>query len=60
MWVDEMLQLMVKLQYTYFKDSFALKQELNKLNIPSNATIFSFDCISMYTKIDTKNCISRL
>ena len=60
MWVDEMLQPMVKAQHTYFKDSYTLKLELNKLVIPKNSTIFSFDAVSMYSKIDTEDCISRL
>ena len=42
-WVDEMLQPMVKAQHTYFRDSFALKSELNKLKLPANASILSFD-----------------
>ncbi|KAL7524137.1 hypothetical protein ACHAXR_000450, partial [Thalassiosira sp. AJA248-18] len=59
-WVDEMLQPMVKAQHTYFKDSYTLKQELDRLALPANATIFSFDAVSMYTKIDTDDCIARL
>ncbi|KAL7527911.1 hypothetical protein ACHAXR_002185 [Thalassiosira sp. AJA248-18] len=55
-----MLQPMVKAQHTYFKDSYTLKQELDRLTLPANATIFSFDAVSMYTKIDTDDCIARL
>ncbi|KAL7525048.1 hypothetical protein ACHAXR_000837, partial [Thalassiosira sp. AJA248-18] len=50
-WVDEMLQPMVKAQHTYFKDSYTLKQELARLTLPANATIFSFDAVSIPSKI---------
>ena len=55
-----MLQPMVKAQHTYFKDSFALKRELNDLVLPANASLLTFDAISMYTKIDIDDCIERL
>ena len=51
---------MVKAQHTYFRDSFALKRELDELELPANASIFSFDAVSMYTKIDIDDCISHL
>ena len=38
-WVDEILQHIVQAQHTYFKNSFELKQELNQLNLPPNASI---------------------
>lgn len=59
-WVDEMLQPLVKAQHTYFRDSFVLKRELDKLKLPANASILSFDAVSMYTKIDIDDCIARL
>ena len=59
-WVDEQLQPIVKAQRTYFKNSFALKEELLTLTLPSNASLFTFDTVSMYTNIDTEECISRL
>jgi hypothetical protein len=46
-------------QPTYFKDSFALKRELKKLVIPANASIFTYDAISMYTNIDIDDCLER-
>lgn len=59
-WVDEMLQPIVKAQHTYFRDSFVLKRELDQLKLPANASILSFDAVSMYTKIDIDDCIARL
>ena len=59
-WVDEQLQPIVQSQHTYFKNSFALKQELDKMLIPPNASLFTYDAVSMYTNIDTDNCINRL
>jgi len=58
--VDEMLQPIVKAQHTYFKNSFELKQELDTITVPPNASVITFDAISMYTKIDTEDCIQRL
>ena len=60
-WLDYTLQPAVTKQPSYFKDSFTLKQELNKLVLPPNASIISFDAISMYTNIginDSIECIS--
>ena len=59
-WVDEMLQPIVKNQPTYFRDSFALKYELNNLTVPENASLFTYDAVSMYTNIHTETCIQRL
>ncbi|KAL7530524.1 hypothetical protein ACHAXR_006240, partial [Thalassiosira sp. AJA248-18] len=55
-----MLQPIVKTQPTYFKNSFALKKELDELTLPANASLFTYDAVSMYTNIDTEECISRL
>ena len=55
-----MLQPIVKAQPTYFKNSFELKQELDKLELPPNASLFTYDAVSMYTNINSKKCISRL
>ena len=55
-----MLQPIVKSQPTYFRDSFALKDLLNTLHVPHNASLFTYDAVSMYTNIDTDTCIKRL
>ena len=55
-----MLQPMVVAQHTYIWDSFALKKELQELHVPPNASILSFNAVSMYTKIDLEDCIERL
>ncbi|KAL7525345.1 hypothetical protein ACHAXR_000963, partial [Thalassiosira sp. AJA248-18] len=59
-WVDEQLQPIVKAQPTYFKNSFTLKQELDRMTLPVNASLFTYDAVSMYTKIITQDCIARL
>ena len=59
-WVDSMLQHTVKSMPAYFKDSFELIKILKTLNAQKGWSIFSFDAISMYTNIDTQDCISRL
>jgi hypothetical protein len=59
-WLDTQLQPIVKEQATYFKDSYALKQELETMYLPPNACIFTYDAVSMYTNIETEDCIKRL
>jgi hypothetical protein len=57
-WLDLVLQPVVACQPSYFKDSFTLKQELDKLILPPNASIITFDAVSMYTNIDIDDSIS--
>jgi hypothetical protein len=59
-WVDEQLQPIVKGQSTYFKNSFDLKKELDGITLPANASIFTYDALSMYTNIDKEECIARI
>ena len=59
-WLDIELQPIVQKQATYFRDSYTLKRELDKKNLPPNATIFTYDAISMYTNIETEDCIDWL
>jgi len=59
-WLDYTLQPVITSQPSYFKDSFTLKQELDKLVLPPNASIISFDTISMYTNIDINDSIKRI
>jgi hypothetical protein len=44
----------------YFKDLFSLKQELDKIVLPPNASIITFDAVSMYTNIDINDSIERI
>jgi hypothetical protein len=59
-WLDYTLQPIITSQPFYFKDSFTLKQELDKLLLPPNASIISFDAISMYTNIDINDSIESI
>ena len=59
-WVDEMLQPIVKAQEAYFKDTFELKQILDRLEPGSSWRLGTFDAVSMYTNIDPDVCIARL
>ena len=55
-----MLQPVAKAQLTYFKNSFELKQTLESRPVPPNASLFTYDAVSMYTNIDTDACIEVL
>jgi hypothetical protein len=59
-WLDLQLQPIIQQQTTYFKDSYALKNELDKIYLPPNASIFNYDAVSMYTNIKTEDCINQL
>ena len=59
-WVDEQLQPIMQAQETYIKDSFSFKSEISKLKLPSNASIFTYDAISMYANIDTEDCVAQI
>jgi hypothetical protein len=59
-WLDLVLQPVIASQPLYFMDSFTLKQELDKLVLPPNASIITFDAVSMYTNIDIDDSISRI
>jgi hypothetical protein len=54
-WLNYALQPIVKEQHSYFKDLFELKQQLDNLNLPPNASLITFDAVSMYTNIDINN-----
>ena len=59
-WVDEILQPIVKGQGTYIQDFLSFKAKINKIFLPPNASIFIYDAKSMYTNIDTKECIASI
>ena len=41
-WLDYALQPIVKEQHSYFKDSFALKQQLDEFDLPPNSSLIKF------------------
>jgi hypothetical protein len=59
-WVDKTLQPIVKDQALYLKNSAALKEELELMEIPHNASLFTYDAVAMYPSINTAQCIARL
>ncbi len=53
-WVDRKLQPLAQKQPAYFKNSWALKNDLLELGtLPANARLFTADAVSMYTNIPT-------
>jgi hypothetical protein len=53
-WLDFKMKELLPLVKSYTKNSFDVLQDLHRLQIPSNAVLFSADAKSMYTNIDTK------
>ena len=58
--VDETLQPIVKDQVLYLKNTAALKEELECMEMPPNASLFTYDAVAMYPSINTTQCIARL
>ena len=52
-WVDRKLQEVAQNTISYFKNTLELKKQLLKLNLPTNARLFTADAVSMYTNIPT-------
>ncbi len=59
-WLDYMLQPVIACQPFYFKDLFLLKQEIDKLVLPPNASIITFDAVAMYTNININDSINKI
>ena len=58
--VDEMIQPIMREQETYIQDSFSFKAEIDKIFLPPNASIFTYDADKIYTNIDTEECIPSI
>ena len=59
-WCDSKLQLAAQRQRSYFKNSFALKKELDGITLPPNARLFTADAVSMYTNIPTNLALRKI
>jgi hypothetical protein len=59
-WVDAQLQPIIKDQALYFKNSFTLKADLDGLDIPPNASLYTYDAVAMYPSINTVQCLEQL
>jgi hypothetical protein len=59
-WVDSQLQIVAKLQRSYFKSSFDLVPELRALTLPPSARLFTADAVSMYTNIPTSRALNYI
>ena len=58
--ITEWLQPLSRMQKSYFQDSFTLKKELNKKQIPPNTSLFICDATSMYTNTRTGPALHRI
>ena len=59
-WCDEKLQIAAQKQRSYFKNTFDLKKDLDKLVLPPNAYLFTSDAVSMYTNIPTTLALRKI
>ena len=59
-WCDDKLQKAAHRQQSYFKNTFTLKAELDRIILPPNAVLFTADAVSMYTNIPTKKAIKSI
>jgi hypothetical protein len=50
----------VKDQALYFKNLADLKSDLENLDLPPNASLFTYDAVAMYPSIDTTDCLACL
>ena len=57
-WVDCKLQEVAQNTISYFKNTLELKKQLLKLNLPTNAHLFTADAVSMYTNIPTHTALN--
>ena len=58
--MDITLQPIVKDQALYFKNLADLKSDLENLDLPPNASLFTYDAMVMYPSIDTADCLACL
>ena len=59
-WTDHYLQQVARIQPSYFKDSFTLREIVSNITIPPNALLFTADAVSMYTNIPTATAIPTI
>jgi hypothetical protein len=59
-YVDATLQPIVKDQALYFKNLAKLKSDLEELDLPPNASLFTYDAVAMYPRINTADCLTQL
>jgi len=59
-WVTEQLQPIARAQKSYFKDTFALKDLLDKLRLTPNERFWKADATAMYTNIKTPPALSEI
>ncbi|KAL3792100.1 hypothetical protein ACHAWO_010041 [Cyclotella atomus] len=59
-WVNEQLTPVAQAQLSYFKDSFALKDLLDGIEVPPGTLLFTADATSMYTNIKTEPALTEM
>ena len=57
-WVNRKLQKVAQNTISYFKDILELKKQCLKLNLLTNAHLFTADAVSMYTNILTHTALN--
>jgi hypothetical protein len=59
-WLDNKMKRLLHLVPSYIKDSTDLLKELQNLNIPPGAKLFTADAIAMHTNINTETGINAI
>jgi hypothetical protein len=60
MGIDKTPQPIAQNQSLYFPNSFALKQELDKIKVRPTISLFNYGAIEMYPSIPIDRCINRM
>jgi hypothetical protein len=59
-WVDIQLKEIIKLLPYTVSSSYELSKKLRAINVPSTASLYTSDAVSMYTNIDTNHAIRQI
>lgn len=59
-WCDDKLQPLAQKQKSYIQSSLTLKEQLEALELPPNAVLYTADARAMYTNIPAEPCLQSI